>query len=126
MAENSGDNGTDGQPEPEPGTGGGPEPHNPSGQNYGNGEAPLGPEGSLSQVRPVEPSGLAANPSPSGDVTGNNDENEDTAENEETDEATDTEDFRQRLEAPELPVVDRDARRAMIRTEITEAAGATV
>ena len=51
---------------------------------------------------------------------------EDTAENEETDEATDTEDFRQRLEAPEPPVVDRDARRAMIRTEIMEAAGATV
>ena len=125
VAENSGDNGTDGQPEPEAGTGGGPKPQDPSGQNYGNGEAPLGPEGSLSQVRPVEPSGLATNPSLSGNVTGNDDENvtEDTAENEETDEATDTEDFRQRQEPP---VVDRDARRAMIRTENTEAARATV
>ena len=75
VAENSGDNGTDGQPEPEAGTGGGPKPQDPSGQNYGNGEAPLGPEGSLSQVRPVEPSGPDANPSLSGNVTGNDDEN---------------------------------------------------
>ena len=70
------------------------------------------------------PPGLATNSSFSGnqsdDIAEHNTEETEADENGGQEE-TSAEEFRQMLESPELPVADRDARRAMIRTEIVEA-----
>ena len=119
---NSGDDaGTDGQDGPA--AGGGDNLPDPSRQNYGNNEGALsGLEGSQSQVSPMPP-GLAANSSFSGnqpdDIAEHN--TEEHVDEDGDEEATSAEEFRQMLESPEPPVADRDARRAMIRTEIVEA-----
>ena len=94
----------------------------PSRQNYGNERALSGLEGSQPQVS-SEPSGLTTNSS----LSGNNDTetatNTETEETTEPNEGTSSADFRESLDgSPESPVVDSEARRTMIRTEITEAA----
>ena len=90
-------------------------PSAPSRQNYGNERALSGLEGAQSEVS-LQPSGLTSNSI----LSGNNDDRVTDSEAEE--EETTSNQLSQNINEPELPVVDGAARRAMISTEMQEAA----